>query len=98
WSALHSPVQLEHLGDLPADVLDRVQRRLRLLEDHAQLVTAELPHLVGLELQEIPAVEQDLAGLDPTGPADQAHDRQLRHALAAARLADQTHDLAVPDP
>ena len=31
------------------------------------------------------------------GRRDEAHDRQRRHALAAARLADQAHDLAAVD-
>ena len=90
-------VDLEDLADLAADVPDRVQRRLRLLEDHADPVAAELAHLVGLELEQVPAVEQDLARLDLPGLADEAHDRERGHALAAARLADEAHDLAAVD-
>ena len=49
------------------------------------------------ELQQVLAVEQDLAGLDPAGRRDEAHDRERGHALAAARLADEAHDLAAVD-
>ena len=63
---LHPAMELEDLADLAPDVVDRVQGRLRLLEDHAQTVAAELAHLVGLQLQEVASVELDLARLDPT--------------------------------
>ena len=36
-------------------------------------------------------------GFDPAGLRDEAHDRQAGHALAAARLADEAHDLATID-
>ena len=49
------------------------------------------------ELEQVLAVEEDLAGLDPAGPGDQPHDRQAGHALAAAGLADEAHDLAAID-
>jgi hypothetical protein len=38
-------VQLEHLADLVADGVERVQRRHRLLEDHADRRTADAAHL-----------------------------------------------------
>src|SRR6185503_17372886 len=96
-SALHPAMDLEDLANLAPDVPDRVQRRLRLLEDHADPVAAQLAHLVGLELEQVGPVEKDLAGLDPARLADEPHDRERRHALAAARLADETHDLAAVD-
>jgi hypothetical protein len=60
-AVLHAAMELEDLGDLAADVLDRVQRRLGLLEDHADPVAPELPEVVRLELQQVLPVEQDLA-------------------------------------
>ena len=38
-------VQLEHLGDLVADRVERVQRGHRLLEDHRDLAAADAAHL-----------------------------------------------------
>ena len=76
---------------------DRVERRRRLLEDHRDPVAADLAHLLVRDLEQVPAVEQDLAGLDPPGVGHQAHDRQAGDALAAARFADQPHDLAAID-
>ena len=49
------------------------------------------------ELQQVRAVEQDLAGLDPARRPTRPHDRQAGHALAAAGLADEAHDLAAVD-
>ena len=60
-------------------------------------VAADLAHLVGRDRQQVAAVEDDLAGLDPPGLGDEAHDRQAGHALAAARFADEAHDLAAVD-
>ena len=56
-----------------------------------------LPHLVVRELEQVLAVEDDLARLDAAGLRDQPHDRQAGHALAAAGLADEAHDLAAVD-
>ena len=96
--ALHAAVDLEHLLDLATDVPDRVERRRRLLEDHADPVAADLAHVVVAELAAGPAPSNMISPLDdPAGLGDQAHDRQAGHALAAARLADQAHDLAAVD-
>ena len=37
------------LGDLLADGVDRVEARHRLLEDHGDVVAADLPHALGIE-------------------------------------------------
>ena len=95
--ALHPAVDAQDLLDLAPDVPDRVERRGRLLEDHADPVAADPAHLVVRQLEQVPAVEQDLAGLDPAGLGDEAQDRQAGHALAAAGLADEAHDLAAVD-
>ena len=63
----------------------------------ADAVAADPAHLVVRELEQVLAVEEDLAGVDPAGLGDEAHDRQAGHALAAARLADEAHDLAAVD-
>ena len=82
-------VELDLLGDLVADREDRVQARQRLLEDHRDVVAADLAHLVDRHRQDLAAVEPDLA-LDDLGRRDveQAHDRERGDALAGAGLAD----------
>ena len=66
-------VQLHGLGDLVADGEHRVQRRHRLLEDHRDVVAADLRHLVLVERREVAALEEDArAGRDPAGPVDRA--------------------------
>ena len=47
--------------------------------------------------QQVLPIEHDLAGVDLPGLRHQPHDRQGRYALAAARLADEAHDLATVD-
>ena len=45
--AAHPVVQVEDFADLLADGIDRVQRAHRLLEDHRDVVAAQLAHLAG---------------------------------------------------
>ena len=84
--ALDLLVELDLLGDLVADAEHRVQARQRLLEDHRDVVAADLPHLVDRHRQDLAAVEPDLAAGDDLGRRDveQAHDRQRGDALAAS--------------
>jgi hypothetical protein len=85
-------------GDLVADGEHRVQRGHRLLEDHRDLLAAQLAHLAFAEAEEVAALEQDLPVRHPAGGlGQQAHDAQRRHRLAAARLAHQGDDLAGAD-
>ena len=71
----------------------RVQAGHRLLEDHADAVAANVAH-GGAELEQVPPLEHDAAGVDPAGRRwVQAHDRHRRDALAAARFADQADGL-----
>ena len=81
------------LGDLLADRLQRVERRHRLLEDHADVVATKRAHLVLGGGQYIDAVETDAARC-PGGLRQKPHDRQRRHRLAGAGFADQTHHFA----
>ena len=75
----------------------RVERGRRLLEDHADPVAADLAHVLARELEQVLAVEQDLARVHVARAGDEPHDRQAGHALAAAGLADEAHDLAAVD-
>ena len=87
----------DRLGDLVADGEHRVERRHRLLEDHGHGVAADVAHLVVRELQQVAAIEQDLAGHGAPRSFDEAHRRHRRDALAAARFADHPQRLTVPD-
>ena len=91
-------VQGDHLGDLVAHRVDRVERGHRLLEDDGDLAGADLVHLVLVERDQVPALPQDLAGLEAARRhVDQLQDRARRHGLAAARFAHHAHGLAAVD-
>src|SRR5205823_5247077 len=87
-------VRLNCLDDLLADPVDRIQRRHWVLEDHPDLVAAELLHRGLVELQEIAILIAHLTGEARVDVACQAHDRHRGHALAGARLADDPQNLA----
>src|SRR5438876_11168978 len=83
-------VQAQRLGDLLADLVDRIQRSHRLLENHRHLVAAELLELVLAGGRQVGPHEADATvRLDPAWRVDQPHDRERGHALAAPRLTDQ---------
>jgi hypothetical protein len=86
------------ISDLQADLEHRIERGGRVLEDHRHALAAQVGHLVGGELQEVAALEPQLAGLDPPRRRDEAHDGERRHALAAAGLTDDAEHLALVDP
>ena len=86
---------VQHLGQLAADGEHRIERAHRILEDHGHACAADLARLRFAQRQEIGAVEGHRIGGDLAGRlGNQAHDRQRRHALAAAAFADQAQDLA----
>ena len=85
-------VHLERLGDDEADALARVQRRVRVLEDHHHLAP-DRPHLRAREVRDVAPVEDDLAA----GRVEQAHDAARHRRLAAAGLADDAERLALVD-
>jgi hypothetical protein len=82
-------VQAHRLGDLIADGEHRVERRHRLLEDHADAIAADRAHvLLGQRQQILAGVADAAAGDAPGRRRHQPHDRQRGDRLAAARLAD----------
>ena len=89
----HALVDHQRLGDLTADGKDRVQARHRFLEDHGDLVAADLVHLVHGQLRQVHAVEEDLAGVDIAVAVEQTEDAHGRDALAGAGFADDAEDL-----
>src|SRR5262245_22238908 len=50
-------MQPQRLGDLATDGEDRIEARHRLLEDHADIVTADLTHGALAELEQVSALE-----------------------------------------
>ena len=100
--AAQAPVDAQALGQLPADGEDRVQRRHRLLEDHADLVAADGAHQIvvgAAQLDPLAAAveEQAAAGDLAAAELDEPHQAQRRHRLARPALADEAHGLARRD-
>ncbi|CAM5286418.1 Vitamin B12 import ATP-binding protein BtuD [Streptomyces fumanus] len=87
----------ERLGDLPAHRVVRRQRGQRVLEDHGDLVAAELLHLLLGGGDEFLAVQDDLAVDRGGARVVQAQDGQVGHGLAGAGLADDAQGPAALD-
>ena len=97
-AAAQSFMQGDHLADLVADGVDRVERGHRLLEHDRDFLGANPVHLVGRHRHQVAALPQDL----PAGDASGRHRDQLEHGkrghrLAATELADHADGLAAPD-
>ena len=90
-------VRLDRLDDLVADAHHRVQAGRRLLEDHADAPAAHGAHLRLGQAEHVGLIQMHAAAGDGAVLGQQAHQRQRRHALAAAGLADQREGLAALD-
>ena len=91
-------VRPEHLADLEADAVDRVQRRQRVLEDHRDARAADLPLVLGVHRQHVAALEPDAAAGDHRRrDVQDAHDRLRRDRLARPRLPEDRQGLALVD-
>jgi ABC-type lipoprotein export system ATPase subunit len=88
-AAAHAAVQAERFCDLAPDREHGVQRGHRLLEHHRQPGPAELTHPALRQREQVLAVEQYASAGDVPRRRHEAHQRQRRHALPAARLADE---------
>ena len=86
------PVQPERLADDRSGRHPRVERRVRILEDHVHLA-AQRPHLAAREVGDVGAEDADRPGGRLHEPRDAVADR----GLAAAGLADQADQLARAD-
>ena len=95
FALVHLEMQLERLGDLPADREHRIQARHGVLEDHRDVVAADAPDLVVVHLQDVLTVEDDRSFRDPPrGLRDEAHERERGDRLPAAGFADEAERLA----
>src|SRR5206468_8052623 len=83
---------------LVADGEHRIERGLRVLEDHRDASAPNRPHLALGLLEEIVALEQDPAPDDPRRrPRHQSQQRERGHRLAAARLPDDAERLTLSE-
>ncbi len=90
-------VDLDRLDELLADLVVRVKRGERVLEDHRDVVAADQPQLLGAHLGEVAPLEgdppRDLGVVRP----GQAEDGEVGDALARAGLADDPERLPAAD-
>ena len=88
-------MQAEALADLLADLIDRVERRHRVLEDHGDVVAAHVTHLLLAHVEQGMSTIQDLAAMDLSRRhGDKAHDGHGRHGLTRTGLANDAERLA----
>ena len=69
----------ERLGDDRTDRFTRIERRVRILDDHL-CVTSQRRKLAAIKVRDLLALEEDLA----SGRLEQPHDQPAGSALAAA--------------
>ncbi len=81
-------------GDLPADGVDRRQRRHRVLEDHGDLVAPHMPQLPLRQADQLAALVDDRSLDFGVGIDDQADDAEQGDGLARPGFADHAEDLA----
>ena len=84
-------IMVQRLGDLLAHGQHRVQGGHGILEDHGDLITADLAHMCLRQIYDALALEGDGAGSDFAGTLGQkAHERQCQRGFTSAGLAHQT--------
>ena len=90
----HVRVSEDSLGDLVADAVHRVKAREGILEDHRDVLAAQMAHVVGRERQDVASVEERLARHVRALAVVQPHQREARDGLSGARLANDAERLA----
>ena len=88
-------VQRQHLADLRADRVQRIERGHRLLEDHRDLAAAHGAQLRLAPGAQVAAVEEDAPARGRA--VDQAEHRERGDRLSGARLADEPELLSRGD-
>ena len=78
----------QHLGELVAHGVHRVERGERVLEHHRHVLAGVGAALLGRQRQQVGAAEPDGAARHPRRRAEQAHHGERADRLAAAGLAD----------
>ena len=88
-------VQTKTLAHLLADLIDRVQGGHRILEDHRDVVTANVLHLFLGHLEDRTTAIANVAALDLSRRhRDKTHDGHGGHGLTGAGLTDDAQGLA----
>ncbi len=94
----HPLVQHQRLPDLLLDRVQRVERCHRLLEDHRDVIAANVAQMLHVGGQQIGAFEKDFAeGMAGRRIGQQLQDGIGGDALAGAGFADKRHRLALAD-
>jgi len=91
---VHALVKNQGFRYLVSHGKDRIQARHGLLEDHGDLVAAQVAHRVVVQSGQVAVLEKDLPFHDPAGRGHQPHDGQGGDALAAPRFPHDPVDLA----
>src|SRR5665213_609632 len=87
-------VDAQALADLTTDLHGRVERAHRVLRNQGDRAASLVLHLLLAQGREVDAFEFDRARRDASVTGQEAHNRQSRGGLAAARLTDQTDAFA----
>ena len=91
-------VELQTLGDLLTDGEDWVQGRHRVLEDHRDVLAADLFHLGRRQIQNVASVHHQLVAFNDAGRRrNEPHHGKRSGRFARAGLADQADGLMVAE-
>ena len=94
FALFHGAVRGDHLLHLVADGDDRIQPGDGVLEDHGNLVAADLLEFVAVELGDVAALIEHAPGGDAGGAGQDAQDAEAERGFAGAAFADEGENLA----
>ena len=87
-AAADAPPHPQHLGQLVAHRVHRIERGEGVLEHHRHLFTGTGATLLGGQRQQVGATEPNGAARHPSRRAEQPHDRERADRLATSGFAD----------
>src|SRR3972149_3639157 len=95
YTLAHAAVQFQRFGDLEPDREHRVQARHRFLENHRDLVAADLAHLLGRQGAQVLALEKNPPSrYGSRGARYQAKYGKRGHRFARTGFTDDTEGFA----
>ena len=80
---------------LRADGQHRIQRHHWILEDHGDVVAADLAHLLFVQAGELAPLEFDGSGMDVPGLGNKIQNRKTGYGFACSGFAHQAHAFAL---
>ncbi|QNQ99423.1 hypothetical protein BGI51_18175 [Pseudomonas oryzihabitans] len=92
--AIQPAVAPQHLGELVADAVGRIEGGHGFLEYHRQAIAAQVAHALFAQGQEVVLAQRQARRLAPGLARQQIHQRQGGERLAAAGLAHQAEHFA----